>query len=152
MSSEQLNLHRNNIRTFAKYVEQPGRQHVLQALTQSGKDPFQSIIHLQGELSIGCERLSPALKFLDCLKAPRLAVHVSILESLKDKFLSLIAKLKDDSLLVLLRETYQFMSVRDLKSIPVAIIKKLSVIPDKYLEFLSQKDHITVRLHVHISA
>jgi hypothetical protein len=144
MSGEQGNLHHDNIKTFAKYVEQPGRNYVLQALTQAGKDPFQSIVGLQNDLSISSERILPALKFLDHLKAPRLAVHVSILESLKDKLIPLVANMKEHNLLIMLRETIQFMSVRDLKSVPIAIIKKLSVIPDKYLDFLLQKDYIMV--------
>lgn len=136
---------RANVKVLMANIEKAGQNHVRNALSEPGRDPFKAIADVQDSLSIGFIRIDPALQFLDALGLTRLAVNSSLLESLKDTLLQTVQHMTEDSLVSLLKATYIFMAVADLKAIPVAVLKRLRRIPDRYLEFLLQKGYIAVR-------
>ena len=135
---------RSNVKEFVTHIENPGKQLILTSLTQHGKDPLKSIVEIQESLSIGFVRCNTAFQLLDAFGVSRLQTHVSLLESLKDNLLQAIQSMNEDNLVVMLKQTYQFMRVHDLKAVPVAILKRLHRIPDEYLEYLLNKNYISV--------
>jgi hypothetical protein len=64
---------------------------------------------------------------------------------MKEKLESQLSKITDESkLLVMLRETIPFMAIRDLKQIPISIIKRLHQIPPEYLNYLAKRNYLMV--------
>jgi hypothetical protein len=53
--------------------------------------------------------------------------------------LELLQNLSEEMLLQLLSATFRFITVRDLKSTPLSVIKRLRQIPEKYLKALASK-------------
>lgn len=144
MSRAEVLQHRTKVQALEKHIEQNGQQLVLHTLTEQGMNPLQSIISVQNELSLGSKRAAGAFILLDFLKAPRTTIHTTALDKLKESLLLRIQRMNEANLLVMLRETCRFMAVDDLKTVPVAILKKLTRIPDKYLQYLVEKDYIMV--------
>ena len=109
----------------------------------SSADPFLTISQLQQQLSLSTdnETVGPALDFLEvlaCSRPTRLYVHF---QSIKSEMEATIEGLDEQALLLLLKETLAFMSVEELKSVPILMIKKLGTrVPVSYLNYLKGKN------------
>ena len=115
-----------------------GRREMTRLLTESA-NPWATMAEIQDKWSLGYERCKPALSFFDALRQSRAALYVQLFEHMKTKLDRQLDLIKDENgLLLMLKETIHFLSRRDLKSIPVSIIKRLKQVPDSYLHHLAK--------------
>ena len=119
-------------------IDASGRKEIHRVLTTHG-DLKAAIAELQATLGLSVPAMEPALAFLDLLKVPRAAVYQYLSDSLKDRLNSRIQSASPSSLESLLRLTFRFIAVNELKQIPISIIRTLPRIPDVYLKALSDK-------------
>jgi hypothetical protein len=87
------------------------------------------------------------------LEVPRASVYQSLFECTKMKLegssslmrrfphfpLELLQNLPEEMLLKILSATFPFITVKDLKSTPLNVIKRLRQIPERYLRALASK-------------
>ena len=150
--------------TFASsipMVDDHGRRYILNSLTKDCQDPWQKINELQSILSlpsvlnnISASKLNEnsqtqfqfdcIFEFLDLMKCSRLNVAVDLFEDLKQKLDAFIQKFDEPKLLIFLKDTIQLISIRELKGIPISIIKRLKIIPPQYLDILAKKNFLSV--------
>jgi hypothetical protein len=116
-------------------------------LTEEGQeDPFGAISKIQSQLAFGptCEAL---LQFLSIFGVSRTDACVNVFQSLKDDLTSKIQTMDDQQLAAFLKETIRFITFKDLRSIPLAILRKMSRIPPQYLKILVEKNLILVAVN-----
>jgi hypothetical protein len=129
---------RQRIRVHKALIDGNGRRKI-ESLLFNSLDPYQSIAEIQSSYSLNFPRASPALSFLDVLQCSRSSVYQNLLDNLKGRLDNQLNSMTDESkLLVMLEETITFMSNRDLKQVPISIIKRLSNVPEKFLNFLAK--------------
>jgi hypothetical protein len=88
-----------------------------------------------------CEAL---LQFLSIFGVSRTDACVNVFQSLKDDLTSKIQTMDDQQLAAFLKETIRFITFKDLRSIPLAILRKMSRIPPQYMKILVEKNLILV--------
>ena len=143
MNAEQKLAIKDRIRSFALGVAEVGQRNIVRKLTESN-DPWKSISDFQSQFGFRYERSQSAIAFLDVLNVDRLSVSQNVFDVLKTKLAKEIDDMRDDQLLQMLPLTIHFLSIDALKTIPISIIKRLSVIPEKYLHFISKNNFIQV--------
>ncbi len=121
-----------------------GRKHIAETLSKA-EDVHDSISRLQSELSLLSKQSEPLLRFLDVFSCPRPAVYKSLLESTKSALEVQLERLDQDGLLLMLEHVIGCMDVKDLKSICISIIKRLHVVPEKYLRLLANSGLLEVK-------
>ena len=128
------------IKVHKGLIDDDGRKKLLKKLTES-EDPYQSITEIQASWSLTFPRAQPALAFLDnVLECSRSSVYQGLLETMKAQLDLQLSRMTDENkLLLMLQETIGYMGNKDLKSVPISIIKRLSVVPEKYLNILAKK-------------
>jgi len=137
--SPEVSRMKESIKASMLLIGEPGRREILRVLTESS-NPWQSLSQLQDQWSLGYDRCRPALQFLDALSQSRSLLYVQVFEHMKTKLDQQLDCIKDEEgLKQMLNETIHFLSIRDLKSIPVSIIKRLKQVPDRYLLHLAKK-------------
>ena len=147
-------------------IEGPGRLHILKTLNACN-DPWQTINHLQSTLSLPAvlnttgsnatdhhdtngapdhphHELLPIFDLLDLLKCSRLNIALNLFEDLKHRVDAFVQSFDEQKLLVFLKDTIQLINVKELKGIPISIIKRLKVIPPVYLDTLAKKNFLSV--------
>jgi hypothetical protein len=140
-----LEASRERIKVHKALIDEAGRRQISKILTNS-QDPYQSIAEIQSSRSLNFPRASPALSFLDVLQCPRSTVYQNLLENLKRKLDSQLDTITDESkLTIMLKETISFMPVRDLKQVPISIIKRLTNVPEIVLNLLAKNGFLLVR-------
>lgn len=139
MNAHLRELLQNKIKPLAQSVNEPGKRLVFKKLVESA-DPWETIINIQEEFSLGHQSFGPAISFLDILQASRQSTFETLLENLKLVLCNEMMKLDATKLLNLLQISIQFLSVRELRSIPIEIIKRLPKVPEKYLNYLSTSE------------
>jgi len=131
---------RKRVNEHRHLVDQHGRNKISKSLQDGSKNPYQSIAEIQSTWSLNFPRTSPALSFLDILQCSRSSVYQNLLENLKGRLENQLNTMTDESKLhIMLTETIPYMNSKDLKQIPISIIKRLSTIPEKFLNFLATK-------------
>lgn len=135
-----------------------GKQHIRNVLT-THDNPKQAIEELQESCGLSFQSCKLGLAFLDLLRVRRSVVYQVLLDNLRCKlegkmkwphhrhevivslhaFSDRILSASESSLLELLQETFPYIMVPELKSIPVSIIKKLAKVPVKYLKSLANE-------------
>lgn len=140
-----LEASRERIKVHKGLIDEAGRRQISKILTNS-HDPYQSIAEIQSSRSLNFPRASPALSFLDVLQCTRSTVYQNLLENLKRKLDSQLDTITDESqLTIMLKETISFMPVRDLKQVPISIIKRLTNVPEIVLNLLAKNGFLLVR-------
>ena len=145
-------------------IEGPGRSHILKTLNTCD-DPWQTITHLQSTLSLPSllndtnstehyntdgsvdnqhHDLFPIFDLLDLLKCSRLNIALNLFEDLKHRVDAFVQRFDEQKLLTFLKDTIQLINVKELKGIPISIIKRLKVIPPVYLDTLAKKNFLSV--------
>lgn len=144
-----LELTRQRVKGHAALIDQAGR-HKLTEVLRNSIDPFQSISDLQSSWSLNFPRASPALSFLDVLQCSRSNVYQSLLENLKARLENQLNNISDETkLIIMLKETIKYMYVKDLKQVPISIIKRLSSVPEVYLNHLARYGFLMVGVQIH---
>ncbi len=131
-----------NVKQGLSGVGELGRRLISESLVSSA-DPFSTIFQLQQQLSLGANdgAVWPALDFLEVLACPRPTSYSHIFLSIKSEMEATIEGLDEQALLLLLKETIAFMSVEELKSVPILVVKKLGTrVPESYLNYLKGKN------------
>eukprot|EP01039_Chlorochromonas_danica_P010198 gene10198-11285_t len=126
------------LKEYAVRTDEPGRRLIQKSLATS-PDPWAAINKLQSELSLGFASSNCALQFLSFLGVSNLDAHTSLFESLKEKIELVVMRLPESHLQMLLKETAVLLSLKELKIIPLSVIKRLSNIPPQYLKLLIEK-------------
>ena len=132
----------SHLKRFAGAIDVLGRRLILKKLTESA-EPWQTIIDFQNENNLQFKRCDSVLQFLDVLKCSKLTINESIFDTIKRMLNVELQTLTEQQLLALLPITINFISVNNLKSVPMNIIKRLNKVPDKYLQYLIKTNFIT---------
>ena len=136
---------RQRIKAHKALIDEAGRRQISNVLVNS-QDPYQSIADIQSSYSLNFPRASPALCFLDVLQCSRSSVYQNLLENLKRRLENQLDTMTDESkLIIMLKETISFMPIRDLKQVPISIIKRLTNVPDVVLNLLAKNGFLMVK-------
>lgn len=145
MSERSIEAIRLRIGEHKGKIDEAGRRQISKLLAESN-NPYQTITEIQSTWSLNFARASPALTFLDILQCSRSSVYQNLLENMKRRLEGQLETMSDESnLLIMLRETIRFMSSRDLKQVPISIIKRLTNVPDFYLNYLAKFGFLMVK-------
>lgn len=109
-----------------------------------GEDPWKTITDLQSRLSLGYSECDPLLELLTLLGTSYSDAMIHVFQTLKDELDSKLQLVDDTGLLILLKETIRFLGFKELKSIPISILKRIHRIPPQYLKILVEKNLINV--------
>lgn len=144
MQSEITAAHKR-VKAIVPFTGESGRNQIWQALNESA-DPCQTIETIQEEFSLNLPDSQSAIQLLLAMDSDLSSVSLSLFEGVSAYLESLIGKLDQGALEELLHETVEYIAVKDLKSIPIAVMKKMTVIPEKYLKELVLSDTLKVRI------
>ena len=133
------------VKDIAPLVDSGGRQLISDSLCGTSEDTWQPIASLQQKLSYNLPASDCALKLLVAMESDQASVSVSLFESLSSHLDSLVGTLSQEGLEHLLRETIQYISIKELKAMPISIMKKMKIIPTEYLTELIASDTLSVR-------
>lgn len=143
MNQEFRDLVQSRVKNWALNIDDNGKRLILKRLIESG-DPWKTITEIQIDNSICYDRCNSAITFMDLLKVPRLSTFQSVFETLKGFVDSELEKFNETTLINMLQVTIHFITIHELRSIPMSIIKKITVLPDKYLHFLAKNNFVMV--------
>lgn len=138
------------LKEYAVRTDELGRRLIQKSLATS-PDPWAAINKLQSELSLGVASSNYALQFLSFLGVSNLEAHTSLFESLKEKIELVVMRLPESHLQMLLKETAVLLTLKELKIIPLSVIKRLSNIPPQYLKLLIERGLLQVFISPRIS-
>lgn len=128
-----------------KLSGESGKKHVLRALTESS-DPWNTIMQLQQDLSLGPGRWEPPLAFLSALGVPYHAVMSSLLERVLQQTEQSTSSMNEHQLLALLRSPLctRLLLQPELRSLPLTLLRQLGYIPLKMMTLLTKHNLLVV--------
>ena len=129
------------LRRLESLFDVKGKQFLREKLLKSIHNR-ESIANIQTELSLGSKRCEPILQLLDVVGCSRASVYRNLLESAKATLDDQLEKMDRAGLLSILHETIGCVTIKELKSIPISIIKRLDVVPDSYIALLSKSGRL----------
>jgi hypothetical protein len=139
---------RQRLKDCATKCDEPGRAYVSKVLTETKEDPWKTISDVQSRLSLGYHypNITPLMQFLQSpvYSLSHQDIMAEIFQNLKDDLESKINLLDENALNLLLKESIIFLNFRELKVIPIYILKKMNKIPVNYLKILIDKNIIQV--------
>ena len=144
MMDEHTSIIRASIKENSSLVGDSGRKHIVNSLSAAGTDPWTTISNLHQQLSPVYPRCKPAFEFLNSLESSSSSINASILEVLKLQLEPLLAKMDETSLATMLKDTIWLIPIKDLRSIPIEVMKRMTVIPENYLNILIDNRSISV--------
>lgn len=97
-------------------------------------------IHKKGGLDDGEGEVEPLLRLLDAVNVKRVEAHSHVLKAAKHELLQEVPELPSDTLEALLTASFVFITVPELKDIPLAVLNNLECIPQTYLRQLGQNE------------
>ena len=101
-----------------------GRKSLALRLSQA-TDPFATISAVHNELGLQHEKSQVLLNFTDSCEIPRGPLYLGVLVGMRAKLEAVIESLDHASLLTMLRETLSFIAHPELRSVPLAVLKKM---------------------------
>lgn len=132
------------VKAIAPLIDENGRKLIIDSLTNVNADPWQSMAILQRRFSHNLPTTESATQLLIAMESDNASISVSLFESLSSHLESMVGKLSQVALEDLLHETIKYIRIKELKSIPVSIMKKMNIIPAKYLQALISGSTLTV--------
>jgi bromodomain-containing factor 1 len=144
--SKEINDYKGRLKILIDGIDERGRRTISNSLKDTIEDPERQsdvISKIQSAFAMKYQRANPALIFLDLLKCPRNIVYQNLFETMKSKLDAQLTRLDENNLLIMLKESIQFLAIKELKSIPINIIKSLKIVPDKYLKYLAMKNFLS---------
>lgn len=115
-------------------------QSTIQSVLSHTEQPGNAIKEIQIKASLRNHHCRPLLSLLDELGVTRLETHLSMLDSAKKVLVGRIESMQEDGLLALLEQTFPYVSIEGLRSVPLDILKRLDQVPEAYLQELGE-DH-----------
>lgn len=150
--AKEIDDYKGRMKILIDGIDERGRRTISNSLKDTIDNPeLQSnvISKIQSAFAMKYQRASPALTFLDLLNCPRNNVYQNLFETMKSKLDAQLTRLDENNLLIMLKESIQFLAIKELKSIPINIIKSLKSVPDKYLKYLAMKNFLSdLPMHV----
>jgi hypothetical protein len=163
---------KGRIKEYASKSDDFGRKYINKVLSEevNHKDPWRRIIDLQDRLSIfssfpaassfpsdaalvpSSPSLMPAVpppfssifSFFSMFSLSSHDSMIYVFQELKDELLNKIQLMDEVSLQLFLKETIDFITMKDLQLIPITILRKIQKIPPLYLKKLIEKNMINV--------
>ena len=140
-----LALTNERVKGAARGVDEDGRKYVRHALTNC-KSPWSAIEELQQAFNLKAPGCAGAIQFLHSMGSSNLSINTSLMDGLVSQLDALVEKLDQNSRLMLLKQSIKLMEVKEMQCISVSIMKRLDVIPEKYLRAMIDKGLISVGL------
>lgn len=129
-----LNKVNTGVDEHAALIDKRGRKHLTSTLNTHSKI-YEAIADLQQTFGLNYSS-NMALPFFDLLEVSRASVYQSLVDSSKSRLEDVLQNASQTKLLEMLSATFRFITVKDLKSIPIGVIKRLQKVPEKYLKAL----------------
>lgn len=121
-------------RSGAPLIGNVGQEFVQSALSN---DPIAGINEIQARASLADPRCRPLLGLLHQLGVNRTESHRYIVQQSIGVLLSRIPSLPGERLLSLLEETFPYITIPDLRAIPLAVLDRLRPVPSTFLKQLA---------------
>jgi negative elongation factor B len=121
-------------RSGAPLIGNVGQEFVQSALSN---DPIAGINEIQARASLADPRCRPLLGLLHQLGVNRTDSHRYIVQQSIQVLLSRIPSLPGERLLSLLEETFPYITIPDLRAIPLAVLDRLRPVPSTFLKQLA---------------
>jgi hypothetical protein len=125
-------------------VDKGGRDIITASLGAAGTNPWQTISTLQSTLSPGLSLFGAPLEFLLSTESSNVSVNTSVLENLKVQVENAVGKLDEDALRTMLPATIPLVHIKELRSIPIEVMKSMTTIPENCLRTLVSQGSISV--------
>jgi len=116
----------------------------------TAKDPRSAIKSFVAENSLKTPSCTPAHELLDLMGFSRADQHRLILNKIKERMLARIPTLPPDKQLALLNKCFRYISIPELRDIPLAIFCELPRIPSSYLLTLAQSQELFAHLPIRV--
>jgi hypothetical protein len=153
MAEDAVALSRALINEARPKVDKDGRDFIKASLGAADTNPWQTITSLQTALSPGLSLFAAPLAFLHMMESSNASVGSNVLESLKVQVENAVGKMDEAALHTMLPATIQLIHFKELRSIPIAVMKSMTTIPESCLRTLVAQDSISVTLsscsHIH---
>ncbi len=131
---------------FASNVDESGRSQIANYLANFEADSSEEFITtLQRKFALNLPRSNDALQFLLAMDSNNASVSTCLFEGISTDLNGLISEMDQDALTTMLHETIPYIIVKELKSIPIAIMKRMIKIPNDYLQSLIATNAILVK-------
>ena len=114
----------------------------------STNDPATALTDIQTRAALSDPRCRPLLGLLDQLGLGRAESHRYIVEQALEVLLSRIPSLPPERLLGLLEETFPYITIPDLRAVPLAVLDRLRPVPATFLKQLASDREIFWELPV----
>jgi negative elongation factor B len=121
-------------RSGAPLIGNVGQEFVQSALSN---DPIAGINEIQARASLADPRCRPLLGLLHQLGVNRTESHKYIVQQSIEVLLSRIPTLPGERLLSLLEETFPYITIPDLRAVPLAVLDRLRPVPSTFLKQLA---------------
>lgn len=138
---------RPSVKEAVENIEENGRKQIRQAFADpSNNDPWRTIQNLHEKLcTYDHPAVQPAIQCLQIISGhSRAHLHSQLIEHLRGKLDLKLQRADDTMLLQMLQQTIQFFAVAELKSVPLSILKRLTRIPERFINILIEKQYIEV--------
>lgn len=134
----------DRVKAIAPLVDASGRKLIADSLTDANANPWQTMATLQSQFSFSHPTSDGAVQLLLAMDSDLSSISVSIFEGLSSQLESTVGKLNQEALEDLLHETIKYIHIKELKPVPISIMKKMSVIPANYLQALIANSTLSV--------
>jgi hypothetical protein len=127
-----------------KFIGRFGSEEISRILSTT-EDPFQTIKDIQDTVGLpqvtsSCE--PTVFAFSDLCGINRPTLYQKILLKMQEKILDGLNTASNEELEKLLDESFRYIAIDELKSIPTSVLAKMDRVPDMYLQKLSEMEEI----------
>lgn len=120
-----------------------GCEYIRESLSNCGDSTIVMFLEsFQQDNGILLPSLQPALPLLDLHSIPRYEFHHTVMEILREKLLSRLEVISNEKLMQLLDQSFSFIRVPSLRPVIMEMLKKLSTVPDKFIEVLANEPEL----------
>lgn len=103
----------------------------------SRRDPKKVIKEIQEENGLNVPSCIHAFPLLDLHHFPRSDIYLSVLTHLRTKLLEKVETSSPETINQLLKETFPYVKIKELRDVTMAVLKRHKDIPPKYLDVLA---------------
>lgn len=115
------------------------RENLIKKALDSGTSIEDSVNSAQQELGLADLELLPVLLFFDAIGVNRVNVHRVLYHCISEEVMQIVSTMSSSKLTNLLKFCLKYIFVRDLRNIPLQIMKNMPVIPNDILKLLTEK-------------
>jgi hypothetical protein len=119
-------------------IGEDGGEFVGRMLAES--HPQQAIKEIQEKCALQQPICSPLLGLVEKMGITKTAAHLAILKAAKVALLTRVPNLDRVSLERLLRESFSYLPISDLREVPIAVMEQLQKVPSNFLKDLAKAE------------